>query len=192
MTDGGTPAAEPPGHIGGGLALALVIPQIEESDPDGLDLLVDGVPPVAALVPPLLVFGVRGGSVYFDARPVLLVEVVEVFAAVLLADSDLPFGGWQAVRAFYAPDVTQFKQGHDPFAGVAEREFDVAPPPHPRAGAHRLTYPLRRRAAPTDGTADPVVCLIEAARAFDEIEHRVLNASAGRSKDRMSAPRYRA
>jgi hypothetical protein len=63
MTDGGTPAAEPPGHIGGGLALALIIPQIEESDPNGLDLLVDGVPPVAALVPPLLVFGVRGGSI---------------------------------------------------------------------------------------------------------------------------------
>jgi hypothetical protein len=89
----------------------LLISQVRETDADGLDLLVDRVPPVAALVTPLLVFGMCGGPVYFDARPVLLVEVVQVPVAGLLPDSHLPLCRWQAVRALDAPDVTQFKQG---------------------------------------------------------------------------------
>jgi hypothetical protein len=111
VADGRASATQPLGHIGGGLAPALLISQLGESDADGLDLLVHRVPPIAALVTPLLVFGVRGGSVYFDARPVLLVEVVQVPIAGLLPDSRLPLCRWQAVRTLHAPDVTQFEQG---------------------------------------------------------------------------------
>jgi hypothetical protein len=173
------------GHVGGGLALGLLISQIEEANADGLDLLVHRIPPVALLVTPLLVFGVRGGSVYLHARPVVLVEVIQVPIAGLLPDSGLPFCWWQAVRSLHAPDVTQFEQGEHAFAGVAERELDVAPPADPRAGVHRLAYPLRGLTPAPDGAADPVVCLAEASRAFDEVEHGLVDPGARRRENRM-------
>jgi len=158
-----TPPAQPLRHIGGGLALAVLIFQVGESDADGLDLLVYRIPSVPALIPPLLVFGVRGGPVYFDARPVVLIQVVQVpAAATLLPDSDLPFRRWQAVRAFHALDIAQLKRGESAFTGIAKRHLDLTPPAHPRAGVHRLADPLRGGAPAPDRAADPVIGFIEA------------------------------
>ena len=162
MSNAGSSAAEPSGYVGGGLALALLITQIKESHADCLDSLVHRIPPVATLVPPLLVFGVRSDSVYFHTSPVVLVEAIQIPIAGLLSYSRLPYGSGQTMRSFHSPHVTQLEQGERAFAGVAERELDVTPPADPWPGIHRLAYPFRGGAPAPDGTADPVVCLIEA------------------------------
>jgi hypothetical protein len=121
---------------------------------------------------------VRCGSVHFDARPIVGVEVIEVPIAGLLPDPGLAFRRRQAVRSLDTPDVSEFKQGKGAFGRVAERELDVAPPADPRARVQRFAYPFRGRAPASDRAADPVVCLIEASRASDEIEHRLFDPRA--------------
>jgi hypothetical protein len=95
------------------------------------------------------------------------------------------------MRSLDTAHVPEFEKGQCALAGVTKREFDIPPPPKSGAHVHRCADALRGGAPAANGAADPVVCLIEALRAFDEVEHRVLDADARRSKDRMPGPRDR-
>jgi hypothetical protein len=136
VADGGAAVAEPLGHVGRRFALGLLIPEAGNAWADGLELLMDGIPPVAVLVPPLLILRMRGGSIDFHARLILLVEVVQVPVAGLLPDANLPFRRRQAMRALHTPHVTQFEEGEGALVGITQRELDIPPPAHLRPGVH--------------------------------------------------------
>ena len=70
-------------------ALAPVLAQFRETEPERDDA-VEQIAVVTALVSPLLILGMRGGSVELHAYAVLLIEVVEVPVAGALPDPCLP------------------------------------------------------------------------------------------------------
>lgn len=110
VPDGPAAAGEPLGDVGGRLASGLLSPEVNHADADRFDSLVDQVPPVPVLVPPLLVLRVGGGTIDLDAGAMIPVEVVQIAVAGCLPDPDLPLGGWKAVWALDSALVAEFEQ----------------------------------------------------------------------------------
>jgi len=173
-------SAEPLDDIGGCLTLAPTISQIEKSDANSLDFLVHRIPSIAALVAPLLVSRVRRRSVHFDARSVVLVEVVQVPSAGLLPHSGLPLRRRETVRALHAPNITQFKERQSALACFAEREFRFSPPAELRSRVQRVTDPGRSGAPPAYGTANPGIRLVKGRRGLDQVEDCLLHSGTWR------------
>jgi hypothetical protein len=97
-------------------ALASTLAQFEKAEPEGDDAA-EQVGVVAALITPLLVFGMRGGPVEFHAHAVLLVEVVQIPVAGALPDSRLPARHGEPVRALDPPDIAVLKHGQGAIPG---------------------------------------------------------------------------
>jgi hypothetical protein len=121
VTHAGAAPAEGFRNLGGRLAPVLLVVQVEESDAHGDDLRIGQIRAVAALVPPLLVRGVGSRPVEFDAKQVILIEVVQVATAGMTADASLAPRSRQAVGSFHVPNVTEFQRGEGAAASVAER-----------------------------------------------------------------------
>jgi hypothetical protein len=168
-------------------ALAPAIAELGEAEPEGDDVA-GQVGIIAALVTPLLVFGMRGSTVEFHAHAELLEEIVEIPVARTLPDPCLPSRGRQSVRTLDPVDVAVLKQGQGPIPGVAECQGDLPAPTHLLAGIHRLTDPIRGGTPASDGPADPLVGVVKGRRDLDKVKHRVLNARARREHGRVPAP----
>jgi hypothetical protein len=132
MADLRPPAAQPTGHIRRSATLTLLAHQVCHPDPDGVDPFVRGVPPIPALIPPLLVRWVRGGPVDLNASAVLHVQVVEVPIAGSVLYPSLSAGRRQPMATFHSPHVTEFKNRQRASAGVAKSQFYLLPPADPR------------------------------------------------------------
>jgi hypothetical protein len=175
MADTGAAACQPLGHIRRSTALLFLVDQVKNPYPDRVDPLVHRVPPVAAFVPPLFVLRVGGRPVNLDASAVFRIQVVQVPIACRMPDPRLPCRNGQPMGALDAPHVTEFEDGERAALGVAKSQLDILPSLDPRT--RQQCHPDARGRGPPapDGAADPAVCLFEAARAVDEVKHRLLD-----------------
>jgi hypothetical protein len=86
-------------------------------------------------------------------------------------------------------DVPVFQHRQSAAFGVAERERDLAPPAHLLAGGHGQSDPIGGGASASNGPADPLVRVVEAARDLDEVEHRIFHPGARRTHDWVPGPK---
>jgi len=175
----------------GGPAPAALIDKVEESDAHGDGLGGGQVGTVTPDVPPSLVGRVGGGSVEFDAELVVLVEVVQVPAAIAVPDARLPSGCGQPMRALDATDIPAFEPGQHALTRVVQRYLGL--PPHGKllASVEGGADPLRGSAPLANRLADPVVRLVRARGDLDQVEHCLLDSSAWRAHGWMSSGQNR-
>jgi hypothetical protein len=126
--------------------------------------------------------------VEFYAKPVFVIEIVQVSAARALPDSRLPSRGRQPMRTFDAADVAMLQNRQDSLIDAAKRRCDLAAPAHFLACVHSQAYPVCCGTPPADGPANPRVRVVEVRCDLDEIKHRVLDAGTRREHHRMPGP----
>jgi len=158
----------------------FLVTEVKETDVHGDDLRDGEIRAVTTFVSPLLVRWVGGGSVKFDAKGVILVEVIQVAAATLGPDAGLAPCGGQAVRALHPADVSQLEQRKRALARFAKSESYVPAPPELRPGIQRFANPIGGSALAAYGATDPLVGVFEGSRCLDQVEDCVLDSGARR------------
>jgi hypothetical protein len=157
------------GDLGGGLA--AVPGDVQPAVPERSGALGE-VDVVAAGVAPAAFRWVGGGSIQFDAQPVVLVQVVQVAGAAAVPTPRLAFRDREAMGALDPVDVDAFQRGVDALGGVLQGAGDPVAPAHPRASGEGLAEQFGCGEAASDRGRDPSVGVVQGPRRGDQVQDR--------------------
>lgn len=167
-------------HVGRRGTAAFLVAEVEKSDADGHDVVVDENRTVTSLIPPLLSGRVSCCPVDLNTNPIVLIEIVQITTSPSAADASLASRGGQAVRPLHTLDITQFKVGQRTLACIAKREFYVTAPAELRPGVKGYANPGSRRSPPAYRVTNPGISLFESRRSLDQIEDGLFDSGARR------------